>query len=886
MLVLTLRLRFCQRSTVVLSRFDGTLHVDLVVTSLLPYHHSCLNRTLPTNMYVVLHRPFAFQELSSACPVFSTFCSAPATCHILSTGGALLSFWLCLTLPLFLLPLSLKIKKKKSASSIETRSSLLTANINSDASWDNARLAEEMCAALGRSGVDALTWQHYSFGTVVLTLPDCFWSAAPRLTFVSITASAPDYVIVPGSPEAGNDPLLGFASNITWLGLTGVRFQNNATGNGINGDGYFNADISTFLQQRSETIQFLTLNDCRLRGSIPSNLTSFTRLETLSLNANQLSGALPLQWPGSLTIFSAYYNNLTGSLPPTLPPKVSTFDVTRNNLSGTLPATLLTELTAPEIVINLGDNSLTGTISSHLFTLRPSLESLTIDLASNQLSGSLPSTLITGSYNFPTRFLLSLSQNHLEGTLPSNWLSGTWDWISFQVLLPGNRLSGTLPSSYLTNINAPSLDEFTLDLSSNGFSGTMPSTFLSNINSATLRTLNLDLHNNTLNGSVPLIFEQLNDNSNLYRVNINLGFNEFSGALPSPFLPSATALPKIRFLTFILESNLLTGSIPVNLLERNALFVSLSVRLANNMLAGELPIFTPIAPSQLLLIDLSGSNISKSIPDNFWSAFTGSDESNVFTIGLAGCGLIGPIPTIPIGFSVNLDNNSLTSFSMEDTLATDVGLNGYSAISIRNNQLGGILNFTAHATYLELELYASGNSFTEIVFVEDVDYIKALDVSNNVNLVGSIPSIFFAETSTFKVLRARNTKISGPFPNATFDLDSYLSEIDLMNTTVDFCSGSRLPWGKRDFVYCNLQNTNATLCAYLYPVQCFSNDPAPVSSPIIPEPVPSPPGPSPVVPTPTPTPAPVRVPTGDSVRTSSALSVMFVMAVVLGLLSL
>lgn len=104
--------------------------------------------------------------------------------------------------------------------------------------------------------------------------------------------------------------------------------------------------------------------------------------------------------------------------------------------------------------------SLTGTIYDEF----GNLTTLTfVDLSSNQLMGTLPSTI----FNTPIKFLY-LSDNKLTGTIPSGFALAT----SLEDLyLYNNELSGTIPA--INSGQLINLTEFRVE--NNVITGTMPS---------------------------------------------------------------------------------------------------------------------------------------------------------------------------------------------------------------------------------------------------------------------------------------------------------------------------------------------------------------------------------------------------------------------------
>nr|GLL41022.1 probable LRR receptor-like serine/threonine-protein kinase At4g36180 [Ipomoea trifida] len=198
-----------------------------------------------------------------------------------------------------------------------------------------------------------------------------------------------------------------------------------------------------------------------LWGTIPANLSSCSKLETLDLSTNYLTGkiagelfslkmlrSLNLQhnmFSGEIsTPMVAYslesldlsYNLLNGSIPKDIGNfyNLSYLNLSMNSLSGPIPATLLQlhQLS----YLSLASNNLTGEIPARLFDL---LSLSSIDLSHNHLSGSIPRGFgelqqlqnIDVSYNkfsgdicetvshmWDARLTLRICKNHFSGRIP------------------------------------------------------------------------------------------------------------------------------------------------------------------------------------------------------------------------------------------------------------------------------------------------------------------------------------------------------------------------------------------------------------------------------------------------------------------------------------
>ncbi|KAE8672587.1 putative LRR receptor-like serine/threonine-protein kinase [Hibiscus syriacus] len=178
----------------------------------------------------------------------------------------------------------------------------------------------------------------------------------------------------------------------------------------------------------------LSLRNCQLLGSIPSDLGMIQYLENLDLSNNSLNGSLPL------SIFNAT--------------QLRSLDLSNNSISGFLPETIgrLQYLQ----FLNLSDNALAGGLPATITTI----QNLTVVfLNNNYLSGNLP-------YGFQSLQVLDLSSNLINGSLPPNF--GGQNLRRFNVSY--NSLSGEIPPQFAEKIPGNA----TIDLSFNNLRGEIP----------------------------------------------------------------------------------------------------------------------------------------------------------------------------------------------------------------------------------------------------------------------------------------------------------------------------------------------------------------------------------------------------------------------------
>lgn len=129
----------------------------------------------------------------------------------------------------------------------------------------------------------------------------------------------------------------------------------------------------------------------QMRGALPPELGNLTKLRQIILTDSQLRGAIPPELGKliNLEIVWLYNNQLSGAIPPALGNLINlqTLNLTANQLSGTIPPELGNLINLQ--TVDLSVNHLSGAIPPELGKLTNAY----ISLRSNQLGGSIPTTL-------------------------------------------------------------------------------------------------------------------------------------------------------------------------------------------------------------------------------------------------------------------------------------------------------------------------------------------------------------------------------------------------------------------------------------------------------------------------------------------------------------
>ena len=685
------------------------------------------------------------------------------------------------------------------------RSSLASVFFLTDSSSSSAYLETYICNGL-TAQIDEVTWVHSAGGATlnILTLPECFWEAAPRIKKLTLSSIGPGAIVFRGSTASGaqSDPLLGLSTQLEFLSLKSVRLLDPITHNGVDG---FTANLESFFQARV-ALQDVEISNSQLQGSLPSDLSPNVALRRIYMADNQLTGPLPVTYSSEMRTFNVANNRLSGPLPAAVPTKIQTFSITNNAISGSIPPTFLHRLEYDHPGFYMSQNSLTGSLPQYLFnTLDQTIQrSIVFQVSHNRISGTIPFNFLTNSAALirMSQFQLTFTNNTIEGTIPSDLLSLSFSAHTISLSFAENRLSGSIPLLF------------------NGMSGA-------------LSKIELNLAFNQLTGQVPVLFPDGVGVDMLNEFHFNFSSNLLVGPLPTHLVPSTDALPSLRSVYWYLDSNTITGTIPSTLLSRFfSPFTITSVDLSNNLLTGALPsdLFEMMGENNL------GTQVVLRVASNRLTgplAPLSMPFVNDLRLDLASNNITGTIPT---GFIP----------SLLDARVRTVNLN------LSKNAVTGALTLpTSTSIYSSLLLNLRRNSLESYSVASSVPYLKALDVGENYDMTGTIPTAFFQNASTLSVFIANHTKISGDFPYISYRLNSALGTLDLSSTGINFCGPNREAWNVFGII-CKLYNTSATDCSQLYPSQCQFVEPAPVSPPASPI--------SPPSNTPTPTSAPVTTP--------------------------
>ncbi|KAM3744047.1 hypothetical protein ACB098_06G022300 [Castanea mollissima] len=470
-----------------------------------------------------------------------------------------------------------------------------------------------------------------------------------------------------------------------------------------------------FAKNLSSSLASLTLEHCRLRGSLPDlDIFGLQNLRELNLRDNSLSGEIP-----------SSFSSLKA---------LSYLDLGSNNLNGPISALFgnLTEV----IQIFLDNNNFAGQIPSSL----SSLEDLNvIDLSNNQFQGSILMSL--GNLTKVTNIMLQ--QNNFTGYIPSS-LSHLKDLNL--VDLSYNKFEGSIPVSFgnLTKVT-------TIMLQYNNFSSRIPSS-LSNLKDLTF----IDFSHNNFGG----FGGKISFLTNLTKlIEVDLSYNQLTSQM-CEFQPN-NSLQYLR-----VENNRLYGSIPnsisnlVNLIEIN---------LSSNDLSGIVELDKSTNLEELETLDVSNNSRLLGIKSNSNYTFPNLQELN-----LSSCNITefpNFLKSSTLLKKLDLSNNRISSQIPEWTFEV---LEKLLFLDLHANLLQG--NLLAVPSTMQVFVMSNNRLSGEIPsMICNASQLEILDISNNI-LSGKIPQCLGNFGHSLSVMDLRMNNFHGTIPD-TFEKDNSLATI-------------------------------------------------------------------------------------------------------------
>ncbi|PQQ01431.1 LRR receptor-like serine/threonine-protein kinase GSO1 [Prunus yedoensis var. nudiflora] len=348
---------------------------------------------------------------------------------------------------------------------------------------------------------------------------------------------------------------------------------------------HLSGQLSKFVQLlprcAQNSLEVLLLSENVLAGSL-NNLTSFSSLTGLYLNANQLSGKIPesIGQMSQLEDIDFSINSLEGVVSETHFSKLSKLkylDLSSNSLvlnfhSDWVPPFQLD-------YINLASCKVGPVFPKWLQTQKDSFQ---LDISNAGISDILPSWFWR---NFRNAAVINLSQNLIRGIFTNLTVEFTYN---LELHLRSNQIEGPIPSTLL--------QASYLDLSNNKISGSL--SFL--CESAYMNLTFLNLSSNNFYGNLPDCWSHL-----VALVMLDLSYNAFSEKIPM------TIGSLWRIETLKLRSNKFVGELPSSLKNCTRLQV---IDLGDNELSGSIPKWIGVSLKNLVILMLSSNHFNGSMP--------------------------------------------------------------------------------------------------------------------------------------------------------------------------------------------------------------------------------------------------------------------------------
>ncbi|KAK3211618.1 hypothetical protein Dsin_016324 [Dipteronia sinensis] len=488
------------------------------------------------------------------------------------------------------------------------------------------------------------------------------------------------------------------------------------------------------------SLEHLDISANNFSGEIWRAISGCEHMTFLNLSSNSFSGPVPVLSASNLKYLLLADNGFQGEIPLHLAgsscPSLVKLDLSSNQLSGTIPSSFSSCSSLESF--DISSNNFSGELPIQTLLKLSSLKELVLSF--NSFTGALPNSLS----NFTTVETLDLSSNNLSGPIPANLCQDPRNSLK-ELFLQNNLLTGSIPQT-LSNCS----QLVSLHLSFNYLSGTIPSSLGS---LSKLKDLKLWL--NQLHGEIP---QELGNIQTLE--NLILDFNDLTGMIPSS-LSNCTNLNWIS-----LSNNHLNGEIPSWVGQLPILAI---LKLSNNSFHGRIPLELGDCRS-LIWLDLNTNYLNGSIPPALFKQsgkiavnfIAGKKYVYIKNDGSKECHGAGNL----LEFA-GIRREQLPRISTRNPCNFTRVYGGHTQPTFNNN--GSMM-------FLDISYNMLSGSIPKEI--GSMSYIYVLNLGHN-NLSGAIPTEV-GDLRGLNILDLSNNRLEGLIPSSMGSL-SLLSEVDLSN---------------------------------------------------------------------------------------------------------
>ena len=522
-----------------------------------------------------------------------------------------------------------------------------------------------------------------------------------------------------------------------------------------------------------QSLQVLHITSLNLRGSLPDGLFDLTDLKALYANYNDFSGSISTRI-GQLKDLEEIYlfqNSLSGQIPTEIGQctQLEIFSAAQNAFSGSLP-TELNRLTNLQVLalqrvageekgegisgslppfedlrsiteLYLENQRLDGFIDQNFLSNAPTSELVRVDLSSNQLSGTVPSSLLDKNF-----LSLLLADNQISlvsekiistsGTCPdiNNWMGGDIQSVGCNAFL-------CPPGTFAPTGRATETDSCATCASNVNFWGQVSCGSSSGGSASSERQILVEFFNK-MGGK----FWNNDDN-----------WLDPSANVCSWYGIGCTSQGRVESIS--LKNNGLTGEIPPSLFNLSGLKV---LNLNFNSVTIK---FDGISKaSNLEVVDFGNIGLI---------SFTAADEltslSNLRVFSIDANDLAGDVPDALYSLTT-LEEFNLSHNDFQGTLSTKIGrFTSLQRLGIVGNQFSG--NLPTHLGLLRQlrELSAAENRFTgsiptELNQLTNLESLTLHQANSNANIGGKLPS--FQNLEQLTSLQIDHNSLTGTLPSS------------------------------------------------------------------------------------------------------------------------